>query len=70
MAVYDWDLLAPLGIFTLDVYVGCAIVLLVIYPLVARLNGLSPLKFYAGSWPAIQFGFVSRSSIGTGCRTA
>ena len=65
VAVYDWDLLAPLGIFTLDVYVGCAIVLLVIYPLVARLNGLSPLKFYAGSWPAIQFGFVSRSSIGT-----
>ncbi len=65
VATYNWDLIAPLAIFTVDVYVGCAIVLVVIYPIVTRLNGLNPLKFYAGAWPAIQFGFVSRSSIGT-----
>lgn len=65
VATYNWDLIAPLAIFTVDVYVGCAIVLVVIYPIVTRLNGLNPLKFYAGAWPAIQFAFVSRSSIGT-----
>jgi len=65
VANYGWDLLAPLAIFTADVYIGCFIVLLVIYPIVARANGLSIAKFYAGAWPAIQFAFVSRSSIGT-----
>jgi len=65
VANYGWDLLGPLAIFTADVYLGCAIVLLVIYPIVARANGLSPVKFFAGAWPAIQFAFVSRSSIGT-----
>ena len=65
VANYGWDLLAPLAIFTADVYIGCFVVLLVIYPIVARANGLSIAKFYAGAWPAIQFAFVSRSSIGT-----
>lgn len=65
VANYGWDLLGPLALFTADVYIGCAIVLLVIYPIVARSNGLSPVKFFAGAWPAIQFAFVSRSSIGT-----
>ncbi|MDT0214943.1 dicarboxylate/amino acid:cation symporter [Rothia sp. ARF10] len=65
VANYGWDLLGPLAIFTADVYLGCAIVLLVIYPLVARANGLNPVRFFAGAWPAIQFAFVSRSSIGT-----
>ncbi|GAA4122891.1 dicarboxylate/amino acid:cation symporter [Knoellia locipacati] len=65
VANYGWDLIGPLAIFTADVYIGCAIVLLVIYPIVARANGLNPVKFFAGAWPAIQFAFVSRSSIGT-----
>ncbi|OYO16507.1 sodium:proton antiporter [Enemella evansiae] len=65
VASYGWDLLAPLGIFTLDIYLGCAIVLFVVYPLLAKLHGLNPIKFFAGAWPAIQFGFVSRSSVGT-----
>jgi Na+/H+-dicarboxylate symporter len=63
---YGWDLLAPLATFTIDVYVGCAIVLFVVYPIllsvVAKVN---PLKFFAGAWPALQLAFVSRSSIGT-----
>jgi Na+/H+-dicarboxylate symporter len=63
---YGWDLVSPLARFTVDVYVGCAIVLVVVYPLVLSLGArLNPLKFYAGAWPAIQFAFVSRSSVGT-----
>ncbi|MFC4105145.1 dicarboxylate/amino acid:cation symporter [Micromonospora zhanjiangensis] len=63
---YGWDLLAPLAKFTTAVYVGCAIVLVVVYPLVLGLAGrLNPLRFYAGAWPAIELAFVSRSSVGT-----
>ncbi|UGQ15423.1 dicarboxylate/amino acid:cation symporter [Yinghuangia sp. ASG 101] len=66
VATYGWDSLKPLGTFTVDIYVGCAIVLFVVYPLLlagaARVN---PLRFFQGAWPAIQLGFVSRSSVGT-----
>lgn len=65
VASYGWDLLAPLAVFTIDVYVGCALVLLVVYPLVLRAHGLSPAKFFRGAWPALQLAFVSRSSVGT-----
>lgn len=65
VAQYGWDALAPLGVFVADVYVGLAIVLFVLYPVLLRLHGLSPLRYFAGAWPAIQLAFVSRSSIGT-----
>ncbi|WP_176738713.1 dicarboxylate/amino acid:cation symporter [Micromonospora pallida] len=66
VASYGWDLLAPLATFTTAVYVGCAIVLLVVYPLLLVAAGrLNPLRFYAGAWPAIELAFVSRSSVGT-----
>ncbi len=65
IASYGWDLVAPLGVFTLDVYIGCALVMFGLYPLVLRLHGLSARKFLAGAWPAIALGFVSRSSVGT-----
>jgi Na+/H+-dicarboxylate symporter len=65
VADYGWDLIAPLAVFTVDVYVGCLIVLFVVYPLLARAHGLKPSRFFAGAWPAIQFAFVSRSSVGT-----
>src|SRR5690625_1581039 len=65
IATYGWDSLAPLGTFAGAVYLGLALVLLVVYPLVLRTNGLSVTRFYRGAWPAIQLGFVSRSSIGT-----
>lgn len=65
VAHYGWDALAQLGAFTAAVYVGLALVLLVVYPTLLAVNGLNPLKFFAGAWPAIQLGFVSRSSIGT-----
>lgn len=65
VATYGWDLVAPLAVFTADVYVGCALVMFVVYPLVLRAHGLSPAKFFSGAWPALQLAFVSRSSVGT-----
>ena len=58
-------LLAPLGVFALDVYLGCALVLFGLYPLLLKLHGLSVRRFFAGAWEAITFAFVSRSSLGT-----
>nr|WP_208383466.1 dicarboxylate/amino acid:cation symporter [Modestobacter marinus] len=65
VASYGWGSLGSLGVFVGAVYAGLAIVLLVVYPVLLKLHGLSPLRFYAGAWPAIQLAFVSRSSIGT-----
>jgi Na+/H+-dicarboxylate symporter len=66
VASYGWDLLSPLAKFTVDVYVGCAIVLFVVYPLLLALVGrVSPVRFFAKAWPALELAFVSRSSVGT-----
>ncbi len=65
VATYGWDLVSPLATFTAAVYVGCALVMFVVYPVLLRANGLSPVKFFTGAWPAIQLAFVSRSSVGT-----
>lgn len=65
VAQYGWTTLGQLGAFTGAIYIGLALVLLVVYPTILALNGLNPLKFFQGAWPAIQLGFVSRSSIGT-----
>jgi len=65
VATYGWDALSPLAVFTVDVYVGCALVMFVVYPILARVHGLDPIKFFTGAWPAIQLAFVSRSSVGT-----
>lgn len=65
VAVYGWDALASLGWFTAAIYIGLAIVLFVVYPILLASNGLNPIRFFQGAWPAIQLAFVSRSSIGT-----
>jgi Na+/H+-dicarboxylate symporter len=65
IARYGWTALGSLGHFAIAIYVGLGIVLLVVYPLILWSNGLSPLAFFRHAWPAIQLGFVSRSSIGT-----
>jgi len=65
VAQYGWTTLGQLGAFTGAIYVGLALVLLVVYPTILALNGLNPIKFFQGAWPAIQLGFVSRSSVGT-----
>jgi Na+/H+-dicarboxylate symporter len=65
VATYGWESLGSLGVFAAAVYAGLALVLFVVYPVLLRAHGLSPLRFFAGAWPAIQLAFVSRSSIGT-----
>lgn len=62
---YGWDALSSLGAFAIAVYAGLAIVLVLVYPAILVANGLNPLRFFAGAWPAIQLGFLSRSSVGT-----
>lgn len=65
VATYGWDKVTSLLTFILTVYLGLFIVGLVVYPALLRFNGLSPVAFYRGAWPAIQLAFVSRSSLGT-----
>ena len=65
VASYGWEAIGQLGVFTLDVYVGMLIVLLVVYPVLLKINGLSIGSFFRGVWPATSLGFVSRSSLGT-----
>ncbi|WP_152916136.1 dicarboxylate/amino acid:cation symporter [Arthrobacter sp. RIT-PI-e] len=65
VAVYGWDTIGSLGMFTIAVYVGLAIVLFGVYPVLIKSHGLSVKQYFSGAWPAIQLGFVSRSSVGT-----
>ena len=65
IATYGWSALAQLGVFPAAIYLGLALVLLVVYPTLLLANGLRPGPFFAKAWPAIQLGFVSRSSVGT-----
>jgi Na+/H+-dicarboxylate symporter len=65
VAQYGWQTLAQLSWYAIAVYIGLAIVLLVVYPALLIWHGLSPARFFAGAWPAIQLAFVSRSSVGT-----
>ncbi|MCA0146417.1 dicarboxylate/amino acid:cation symporter [Blastococcus sp. LR1] len=65
VASYGWNSLGSLGVFAGAVYAGLALVLFVVYPVLLKAHGLSPLRWFAGAWPAIQLAFVSRSSIGT-----
>lgn len=62
---YGWDKIGTLGTFTLAIYIGLALVLFVVYPILLRTHGLSIRSYFSGAWPAIQFAFVSRSSVGT-----
>ncbi|WP_101602076.1 dicarboxylate/amino acid:cation symporter, partial [Brevibacterium sp. Mu109] len=62
---YGWSTMGSLLWFVVAVYVGLAIVFFVVYPTLAKLNGLSARQYFSGVWPAAQMGFVSRSSIGT-----
>ncbi len=65
IVAYGWASLSALGAFAGAVYIGLALVLFVVYPLLLRSQGLGVRQFFADAWPAIQLGFVSRSSIGT-----
>lgn len=65
IARYGWDALGSLGQFAIAIYAGLLLVVAVVYPVILWANGLSPLRFFRAAWPAIELGFVSRSSIGT-----
>lgn len=65
IAQYGWAALGQLGWFAGAVYLGLALVLFGVYPALLKLNGLRVAPFFAGVWPAVQLGFVSRSSVGT-----
>ena len=62
---YGWSTMGSLLWFVVAVYIGLAIVFFIVYPALARANGLSVRQYFSGVWPATQMGFVSRSSIGT-----
>ena len=63
-ATYGWDALGALSRFAVAIYAGLALVLFVVYPALLAAHGLSPIRFFRTAWPAIQLGFVSRSSVG------
>lgn len=65
VAVYGWDTIGSLGKFTVAIYIGLVLVLFGVYPTLIRMHGLSVKQYFSGVWPAVQLGFVSRSSIGT-----
>ncbi|GAA1409323.1 sodium:proton antiporter [Glutamicibacter uratoxydans] len=65
VATYGWDTIGALGKFTVAIYVGLALVLFALYPVLVRAHGLSVKQYFSGVWPAVQLAFVSRSSIGT-----
>jgi Na+/H+-dicarboxylate symporter len=65
IARYGWDALGSLGQFAIAIYAGLFLVVAFVYPALLWANGISPLRFFRAAWPAIELGFVSRSSIGT-----
>lgn len=62
---YGWDKMGSLTAFVAVLYLGLALVLFVVYPALVKAHGLSVRQYFSGVWPAVQLGFVSRSSIGT-----
>ncbi|MFD3945931.1 dicarboxylate/amino acid:cation symporter [Streptomyces sp. NPDC058579] len=66
IADYGWELIGKYATFTADVYIGSALVMFGVYPLLlATVAKVNPIQFFKGAWPAIQLAFVSRSSVGT-----
>jgi Na+/H+-dicarboxylate symporter len=65
VADYGWDAIGSLGRFTAAIYIGLALVIGVVYPVLLRLHGLSVRRWFSTVWPATQLAFVSRSSLGT-----
>ncbi|WP_017792845.1 dicarboxylate/amino acid:cation symporter [Leucobacter salsicius] len=65
VAEYGWNKMGSLTWFVATLYLGLAVVLFVVYPALIKAQGLSIKQYFSGVWPAVQLGFVSRSSIGT-----
>jgi len=65
VASYGWTTMSSLTYFVAVIYIGLALVLFVVYPIIVKSHGLSIRQYFTGVWPAVQLGFASRSSIGT-----
>ncbi|GGS25120.1 MULTISPECIES: dicarboxylate/amino acid:cation symporter [Actinokineospora] len=62
-ATYGNEFVKPLLSLIAVIYIGCAVILFVVYPILLKFVGrVSPLAFYGKAWTALQFAFVSRSS--------
>ncbi|TXS30905.1 dicarboxylate/amino acid:cation symporter, partial [Streptomyces sp. ms191] len=62
IADYGWDLIGKYATFTADVYIGCALVLFGVYPLLlATVAKVNPIQFFKGAWPAaVPFGATTK----------
>ena len=66
VATYGNRFFEPLLKLTAATYLGTALVLFVVYPVLLRFVAkVSPLKFFGKAWTVLQFAFVSRSSSAT-----
>lgn len=61
---YGWDALGSLGKFVFAIYLGLAIVLFVLYPIVLATNRIPVGEFFRRVWPVTTLGFATRSSMG------
>lgn len=64
VATYGWEALSNLGQFVLAIYIGLALVIFVLYPIVLAANKISVVEFAQRVWPVTMLGFVTRSSMG------
>lgn len=64
VATYGWAAMSSLGQFVLAIYIGLALVIFVLYPLVLMANKINVIEFARRVWPVTMLGFVTRSSMG------
>ncbi|MDY5785150.1 dicarboxylate/amino acid:cation symporter [Corynebacterium sp.] len=64
VANYGWEALGSLGKFVAAIYIGLALVIFVLYPLVLIANRISVPGFFRRVWPVTTLGFATRSSLG------
>lgn len=63
VATYGNRFFVPLLTLTVATFVGCAVVLFVVYPVLLRFVAkVGPGRFFAKSWTALQFAFASGAS--------
>lgn len=64
VSTYGWEALGSLGKFVVAIYVGCALVMFVLYPAVLVYARIPVLGFFKRVWPVTTLGFFTRSSMG------
>ena len=64
VASYGWDALGSLGKFVLAIYIGLALVIFALYPVVLAAHRIPVLEFFRRVWPVTTLGFATRSSMG------